>query len=56
VAIGVDGRVIMAWESVGSFDSDSSNTSIQGQRFSGSILFTDGFESGDTSAWSTSMP
>lgn len=54
IAIGPDGRLITVWESVGSPGSDSSNTSIQGQRFSTGALFTDGFESGDTGAWSNS--
>ena len=56
LSIGADGRIVVTWESVGSLGSDSSNTSIQGQRFSTGVLFTDGFESGDLSAWSGSNP
>ncbi|MDH3404478.1 MAG: hypothetical protein OEP45_12725, partial [Acidobacteriota bacterium] len=51
---GDDGFVI-AWTSSSSSGTDSSGDSIQAQRyFSG--LFADGFESGDTSAWSNVVP
>lgn len=43
---------VVVWESEGSFGSDSSGYSIQGQRFSTKLIFADNFESGDTSAWS----
>ena len=53
---GEDGFVV-AWTSYGSSGNDSSEGSIQGQRFEAIIaLFEDGFESGDTSAWSEIVP
>ncbi len=44
-----NGELIVVWSSGGSYDGDPT-LSIQAQRFI-SPLFTDGFESGDTSAW-----
>lgn len=55
VAMTTDGEFVVVWNSYGSYGSDSSSGSIQGQRFATSI-FTDGFESGDTSAWSSTVP
>jgi hypothetical protein len=56
-AVGFDaeGRFVVAWESGGSSADDDSGTSIQGQRFA-IPLFADGFETGDTSRWSSSVP
>ncbi len=56
-AVGSDGigNFVVVWESDGSSDSDDSNYSIQGQRYRLKI-FEDGFESGDTSAWSNTLP
>jgi hypothetical protein len=45
------GEFVAAWRSDGQ---DGSGTAIVGQRF-GAVLFADGFESGDVSAWSASM-
>ncbi len=50
-----DGRFVVVWSSNGSSGSDSSWYSIQGQRFI-NPFFADGFESGDTSAWSNTVP
>ncbi len=50
-----DGDFVVVWSSFGSSGSDSAGESIQGQRFA-VPLFTDGFESGDTSAWSNTVP
>jgi hypothetical protein len=48
-----DGGFVVTWQSVGSFGDDPApSVSIQGQRFPGP-LFVDGFESGDTSGWSS---
>ncbi|MGB5400218.1 MAG: hypothetical protein WBO71_08385, partial [Thermoanaerobaculia bacterium] len=55
VAVGADGDFVVVWDSGGSFGTDNSSRSIQGQRFSVSI-FSDGFESGDTSVWSNTVP
>ena len=48
-------RFVVVWQSDGSFGTDTSLTSIQGQRLI-MPLFADGFESGDTSVWSSSVP
>ncbi len=40
----------------GSSGSDSSLQSIQGQRYAAIAIFADGFDSGDTSAWSVTVP
>jgi hypothetical protein len=50
------GRFVVVWHSYGSSGNDSSYRSIQGQRFAIPLVFTDGFESGDTSRWSSSVP
>jgi hypothetical protein len=42
----------VVWESQGSYDSDSSSYSIQGQHFASRPVLIDNFESGDLSAWS----
>ena len=55
--IGIDAndRFVVAWTSYGSGGSDDPGASVQGQRFEIPI-FADGFESGDTSRWSISVP
>lgn len=55
VTFDVLGNVIVVWESNGSFGTDSSQLSVQAQRFA-VPFFSDGFESDDTSAWSMSSP
>lgn len=50
-----NGDFVVAWLSQGSSGSDDSDFSIQAQRFAPNI-FSDGFESGDTSAWAASVP
>jgi len=55
VAIHPGGDFLVTWESRGgSFGTDSSYSSIQGQRYA-SPIFADGFESGDTSSWSSTQ-
>jgi hypothetical protein len=49
-----DGFVV-AWTSLGSFGDDTSDWSAQARRYA-IPLFADGFESGDTSAWSATAP
>jgi len=50
------GRLVVSWTSNGSSGTDTSAFSIQAQRIAGPGIFADGFESGDTSAWSTVVP
>jgi hypothetical protein len=54
VALDATGNLVIAWASSGSFGTDMDATSVQGQRYDG--LFRDGFESGDTSRWSMTLP
>ncbi len=49
------GGFVVTWHSTGSSGTDSSGIGIQAQRFAVTI-FEDGFESGDTSAWSATVP
>jgi hypothetical protein len=46
---------VVAWTSIGSAGTDNTGGSIQGQRYSAGFIFDDGFESGDTSAWNSSL-
>lgn len=57
-ALAADGRggLVVAWESYGSPGDDQSSSSIQARRFSLDLLFVDGFESGNASAWSQVIP
>ncbi len=55
LGVAANGDFVVVWESDGSSGSDTSDDSVQGQRFDPSI-FADGFESGDTSAWSHTVP
>lgn len=52
VAAGTDGEFPVVWESSGSTGKDSSGSSVQRRPSGGVLIFVDGFESGDTSAWS----
>jgi hypothetical protein len=54
--VGEAGGFVVAWHSYGSSGSDSEAQSIQAQRYVLTEIFADGFESGDTSAWSTVVP
>ncbi len=58
VGMAADGDFVVAWESEGSGGDDTSGYSIQRSPliFTEWLIFTDGFESGDTTAWSTTMP
>lgn len=51
------GNFIVVWDSEGSPGNDSSNRAVQGQRYSAGaeVVFTDGFESGNTSGWSSTV-
>lgn len=51
-AVDAEGNFVVVWESLGSYDSDSSSYSIQGQHFASRPVLIDSFESGDLSAWS----
>lgn len=55
VAVDPSGDFVVVWSSEGSAGTDSSGLSVQAQRFT-LQLFADGFESGDTSGWSMTMP
>jgi len=57
-AVGVDdqGDFVVVWQSLGSSGSDTSGYSIQGQFFAVPLIFADGFESGDMTVWSSSVP
>ena len=48
------GDVVVVWQSVGSYGTDSDNRSVQARLYDG--LFRDGFELGDTLRWSDVMP
>lgn len=50
--IDAEGNFVVVWQSQGSYGTDSSNYSIQGQRFASRAILVDSFESGDLSAWS----
>jgi hypothetical protein len=52
IASGPDGRFLLAWES----DDGASQYSIQARAVASPFLFEDGFESGDTAAWSQTVP
>lgn len=54
-AVDSAGGFVVVWRSEGSYGTDSSDFSVQGQRFA-RVLFADGFESGDTSQWSRTQP
>lgn len=45
------GRFVVVWHSLGSAGDDNSLWSVQGRVLLDSGIFSDGFESGDTSAW-----
>ena len=49
------GNFIVVWDSEGSPGNDSHNRSVQGQRYSAGaeVVFSDGFESGDTTGWTS---
>jgi hypothetical protein len=57
-AVTVDflGNLAAVWNSDGSASTDRSSLSIQGKYYSVNAIFGDGFESGDLSAWTGSVP
>ncbi len=60
VAARVDGSFVVVWESdvssQGSLGDDDDDWSVQVRRFALDRIFADGFEGGDTSAWSQTVP
>ncbi len=51
------GDFVVVWTGTGSDGSDTSESSVHGQRFFfDPDIFADGFESGDTGAWSSTVP
>jgi len=54
--LGQTGDFVVVWMSPGSAGSDNWSTSVHAQRYSGPLVFADGFESADTSAWSAAAP
>jgi len=56
VAVAPGGDLVVVWQSDGSAGTDADLASIQGQRFRPGLLFLDGFETGDTSRWSSAEP
>ena len=50
-ALGPEGSFVVVWASVGSYGTDLSTFSVQGQRFLTDVIFTEGFESGDFGDW-----
>lgn len=50
------GGMVVVWEGTESPGTDSDSSSILGRRFQGEVIFLDGFESGDLSAWSHVVP
>lgn len=57
VTSGPDGQIVVVWESVDSGPAPDFGPSVLGQRFKNlAFVFTDGFESGDLSAWSNTVP
>jgi len=57
VAAAPNGEFIATWHSNGSPGNDNDAYSIQARRFAGFLgIFADGFESGDTAAWTDTFP
>ena len=57
VASQPNGDLIVVWSSFGSNGTDTDALSVQGQRFlSPTRIFVDGFESGDATAWASTVP
>ena len=54
-SVSADGQITVVWQSQGSAGTDVSEESIQGQSYRYPV-FADGFESGDTSSWSSTVP
>ena len=50
------GNFIAAWNSNGPQGTDTDSWSVQARLFTTGLIFTDGFESGDPSSWSNSVP
>lgn len=53
VAAEDNGDFVVVWQSDGQ---DGSDEGVYGRRFAGQPIFVDGFESGDTSEWSFTLP
>ncbi len=54
-SLDASGNFVVVWQSLGSDGSDSSSLSVQAQRFATRAVFVDGFESGDTTSWSSTQ-
>ncbi len=52
----IDGTFVVAWGSRGSGGDDIDNYSVQARQLVRTEIFADGFESGDSTAWSTTNP
>ncbi len=52
------GKFVVSWTSYGSFGDDDSRYSVQAREyeFPPGLIFSDGFRSGDTDAWSSALP
>jgi hypothetical protein len=55
IAANARGDFVVAWQSYGSYGTDDDNFGIEGQRYHIPQIFADGFESGDTTAWSSTV-
>ena len=56
VAASDGGHFVVAWESKGSYGSDSSGYSIQGQRYSTLTIYNNDFEDGSFGDWTVVPP
>ena len=57
LGFGSEGKFVVAWASYSSAGTDNNGSSPQARQFLAETpIFADGFESGDTSAWSSSVP
>ena len=56
VALNGGGDFVVVWASDGSSGTDDSSYSVQSQRYRFGLVFADGFESGDTTDWSSEQP
>jgi hypothetical protein len=55
IAVRPDGQFVVTWGSPGSTGTDLSGWSVQARQFPEPV-FADGFESGDTTGWSATVP
>jgi len=55
VAADEQGDFVVVWYNTGGYGTDTSSSSIQAQRFASRPAMVDSFESGDLSAWSSTV-